>query len=815
MDSRHGIKELPVSDLRWRIDPASLPFSDTSEIDPLTTILGQNRAVESLRFGIGMRHPGYNIFVTGSAGSGRMETVKQVIQEEARNQKSVPGDLCYIHSFKRPEAPILLRLPAGQGITLKKEMHGLIEALKKEVPQLFESQEYLNRKSEISETYEKKTTSFFMALEKKVKEAGFALVSIQGRQGHPPDVMPMVDGEPIPLVKVEQLAEKGRFPKEELEKIRVNYHKIRQQIDATFLEIRELQKEIQQKNKQVDQVMFSNLVREHIDPLIKTYDTEVLTRYFTDMIEDMLENMHIFQPPSKEAMMGQAMMPMGDPFAQYSVNVLTDHTGQEGVPVIIENYPTYRNLFGSIERMVDRSGIWRTDFSKIKAGSFIKANGGYLILNLMDAITEPGVWPALKRALKSQTMEIETYDPFYLFTTTGLKPEPIDIDVKVIVLSNRSIYGLLRAYDEDTHKIFKIKADFDQSMDNTHEAVQGIASFIKARTDTHHLRPFDRTGVCALVEHAVRMAGRQEKIATTFPLLDDLILEADYFAQTEHQDKVLGRHMEQAIESRIYRSNLIEEKIQEMIDRGSIMIDARGFVVGQVNGLAVYNLGDYMFGKPSRITATTSMGKAGIINIEHEAELSGATHTKGMLILAGYLRNKYAQNKPLAISASIAFEQSYGGIDGDSASSTEVYALLSSLSEIPLDQGIAVTGSVNQQGEIQAIGGVNQKIEGFYSCCKHKGITGSQGVMIPVSNVKDLMLKKEILQAVEKGSFHIWSVSTIDEGISLLTGKHAGKRGEDGTYPQGSINSLVDAKLASLAEGLKKFGMTEEEMKKK
>ena len=811
MDSKTGIEEIPVSDLRWRMDPASLPFSDTSELEPLSVIMGQERAVNALRFGIGMRRPGYNIFVTGAADSGRMDTVKQLIEEVAQTPKSIPDDLCYIHNFKHPEAPILLRLPAGKGVMLKKDMHTMLETLKKEVPQIFESQDYINRKSEISDVYEKKTSNFFMALEKKVKEAGFALVAIQGRQGQPPDVMPLVDGEPVPLVKVEQLVEKGRFPRDEFEKIKVAYQEIRQQIDTTFLEIRELQKEIQKKNKAVDQLMFNNLVQEHLKPLIMTYDTEILGIYFNDMIEDMLENMRIFQPPSKETMMAQAMMPMGDPFAQYAINVVTDHSGQQGVPVIIENNPTYRNLFGSIERVVDRSGMWRTDFSKIKVGSFVKANGGYLVLNLIDAIVEPGVWPALKRALKSQKMEIETYDPFYLFTTTGLKPEPIDIDVKVIVLANRYIYSLLRSYDEDTSKIFKVKADFDQSMDKTEGSVQTMASFIRSQTDKHELRPFDRTGVCALVEQAVRMAGRQEKIATTLPLLSDLILEANYFAGQDNQDKVLGNHVEQAIEARIFRSNLIEEKIQEMIDRGSIMIDTQGSVVGQVNGLAVYSLGDYIFGKPSRITATTSMGKAGIINIEREAELSGATHDKGMLILGGYLRNKYAQDKPLAISASIAFEQSYSGIDGDSASSTEIYALLSSLSEIPIDQSIAVTGSVNQKGEIQAIGGVNQKIEGFYSCCMHKGITGSQGVIIPQSNVRDLMLRHEVIRAVEQGQFHIWAVANIDEGIALLTDTEAGERQEDGTYPAKSINALVDTKLKALAEGLKKFGHEDDE----
>ena len=814
MSEHHTTYEIPVSQLRWRMDPADLPFADTSEIDPLTTILGQDRAVEALHFGIGMCSAGYNIFVTGQAGSGRMETVKQLVEEVAGTNTKVPEDLCYLHNFKHPEAPVLLRLSPGKGHHLKKDMHDLIETLKKEAPQLFESQENIDRKSDISDAYEKKTTKFFMALEKKVKEAGFALVTIQGRQGHPPDVMPMVDGEPMPLAKVEQMADKGRFPKDELAKLKQDYQEIRQQIDVTFRDIRELQKEIHDKNKKVDQIMFANLVREHIDHLTEAYDSSILKEYLSDMIDDMLENMRIFQAPSKETMMAQAMMPMGDPFTQYTVNVLTDHTDQKGVPVIVENYPTYRNLFGSIERIVDRSGMWRTDFSKIKAGSFIKANGGYLIFNLMDALMEPGVWPALKRALKSRKMEIETYDPFYLFTTTGLKPEPVDMDVKVIVLSNSYVYALLRAFDEDTAKIFKVRADFDRSMDKTEDAILSLAAFVRSQTDSHDLKPFDRTGVCSLVEQSVRMAGRQEKIATTFPLLGDLIMEADYFATQDQAPKVTGEHVHKAIEARINRSNLIEEKIQEMIDRGSIMIDTRGDVVGQVNGLAVYALGDYMFGKPSRITATTSMGKAGIINIEREADLSGATHNKGVLILSGYLREKYAQNKPLAMSASIAFEQSYSGVDGDSASSTEVYALLSSLARIPISQGIAVTGSINQKGEIQAIGGVNQKIEGFYSCCKHMGITQEQGVIIPQSNVKDLMLRHEVVEAVEKGDFHIWAVAHVDEGMRILTGKDPGDRQEDGKYPEGSINGAVDAKLTDLAEGLKKFGASGEEPQK-
>lgn len=791
---------LTPDQLRWTLDTSTLPFDTTDELEPLDEILGQDRGVDALRFGIGIHRPGYNILVTGSPRTGRMDAVKKVLAKVVQDGKT-PGDLCYLNNFKEPDAPILVRLGPGLGARLKKNMQQLVEELKKEVPKLFESSEYLARKNEINEVYEKKTASFFMNLEKQVKEAGFALVTFQGRQGQPPEVMPVVDGDPTPILKLEQMVEKGRFPREEFDRIKAKHLEIKTEIDSIFLQIRVLQKEIQEKNRQADKLMFSNLAGDLIAPLKADFACAELDGYFQHMIDDMVDNIAIFftqeHPPQ---------LPMGDPFEQYSVNVLVDNGEQQGPPVIIEEYPTYRNLFGSIERIVDRSGVWRTDFSRIKAGSFVRANGGYLVLNLLDAIMEPGVWQSLKRALKSRKMEIQTYDPFYLFTTSSMKPEPIEMDIKVIVLADTYLYHMLQHYDDDVSKIFKVRADFDSTMDKTGESVLRFARFVRTQAVEHGLRPFDRSAVAALVEEAVRMGGRQEKMAATFPKLTDLLMEADYFAGQEGRDTVLHGDVSQAIEARIHRSSLIEEKIQDMIDRGSIMIDTDGAKVGQINGLAVYNMGDVMFGKPSRITAATSMGKAGIINIEREAELSGSTHNKGVLILGGYLRKMFAQDKPLAVSASIAFEQSYSGVDGDSASSTEMYALLSSLSGVPIRQGIAVTGSVNQNGEVQAIGGVNHKIEGFFACCKAKGLTGTQGVVIPRANASDLMLKAEVVEAVREGRFNIWPVSSIEEGIELLTGKKAGARRKDGTYPKGSIYALVDQRLKGLAEGMVKFG---------
>jgi len=625
----------------------------------------------------------------------------------------------------------------------------------------------------------------------------------------------MVDGKPTHIDQIEAMVEKGRFPKDEFEAMKEKYEGLQGQVQQIFLELRDLQKEIQEKVEEMDRVIFMKNASDLAAPIFKKYKARAIKKYLEIILEEMANNLQIFMPQPQAQIPGMPVMaPEVDHFQPYKVNLLVDNSEQKGPPVIIESYPTYRNVFGSIEKIVDRSGVWRTDFSKITAGSLIKAMGGYLVINLLDAVVEPGVWQALKRALKSEKLEIQTYDPFYLFTTSGLKPEPIDIDLKVVVISDPYLYHLLLNFDEDVRKIFKVRADFDTAMDKDEDAIQQISSFIKMKTEEEGLKPFDKTGVAALVEQAVRMSGRQEKISTSFPEITDFIREGDFFAGQENKTLVEEAHVEEAIEARKFRSSMVEDHIQEMIDRGTLMIGVEGEVVGQVNGLAVYSMGDYMFGKPSRITCSTSMGRAGIINIEREADMSGNTHNKGVLILGGYLRKRYAQDKPLTMSASIAFEQSYGGVDGDSASSTEIYALLSSLTEIPIKQYIAVTGSVNQKGEVQAIGGVNEKIEGFFDCCSKMGATNSQGVMIPESNVKDLMLRKDVVEAVKKGQFHVYPVKTIDEGIEILTGKKAGARNAKGAYPKGSINYLVDQKLKELAEGLKNFGNNEKDEEK-
>jgi lon-related putative ATP-dependent protease len=805
--------ELKTDELRWRLDPSTLPFDTTDDIDPLEEIIGQNRGVEAFRFGMDINKPGYNVLVTGQPRSGRLDVVTKLLQQIAQKNKP-PCEFCYVNNFKNPEAPLLLRFEAGIGSRFKKDIHAFIETLKTEIPLLFESQDYIARKKELMEAYEKRRRDFFKALNQKVEEQGFALVSIQGDPMQRPQLMPLVDNEPMPIHNLDEMVKKGRFPEDEYKDIKKKFKKLKKDIDQMFFEINELQKEVGDKGQETDRHMFIATASEYMAPLLKSYSNEASQKYLEAIVENMADNLMIFFPKSEGSQQEQMMSMMqqpGDPFMAYQVNLLVDNSEQKKQPVIIESYPTYRNLFGSIERVVDNRGVWRTDFTKIKIGSFLKANGGYLVLNLHDILTEPGVWPALKRALKTKMMEIQTFDPAYWFTSSGIKPEAIEIDIKVILLSDPYLYQLLLHYDEDVPKIFKVRADFDLSMNKTDDTIRKFSEFIRATTKDEELRAFDKGGVAALVEQSVRMTGRREKLSTSFPRITDLIREADYWAGRQDATVVGEEHVDKAIEARIYRSNLVEEKIQEMIDRGSMMIDTKGSVVGQVNGLSVYMLGDYMFGRPSRITATTSMGKAGVINIEREAKLAGPIHNKGVLILSGYLRRKFAQNKPLSISASLAFEQSYSGVEGDSASSSEIYALLSSLSEIPIKQNIAVTGSVNQKGEIQPIGGANAKIEGFFDCCKSAGLTGEQGVLIPATNVADLMLRKDVVEAVKKGKFHVYAIKTIDEGIEILTGTAAGNHLKDGGYPKGTINCLVDNKLKELAEGLYTFAKEEED----
>lgn len=810
-------EEVPVEKLRWRCDPNSFPMETTEAIEPCQEIIGQERALEAIRVGLEIESIGYNIFVTGLAGTGRFTTIKAVFEEMDVKGK-IPNDLCYVNNFKNPDMPHMLSLPAGQGNGFKKEMETLIETLKKKVPLIFENENYLNKKKELVEGFRNRQAEMFREFEKKVNKEGFALVQIQMGPYSRPSIFPVVEGNPVNIEQLETMVEENKFSREELERIKGKQAEMVNALEDIFKETRKSEKEIKDELSALDTEMISPAVKDSVTDIKERFNYEKIHHYLDGVQEDIVANFHRFRekeesPPSP--IPGLVLPQPADTFAEYQVNILVDNSETKGAPIIVEMTPNYRNLFGTIERVVDRSGVWKTDFTHIKAGSFLRANGGYLIFNALDGLMEPGVWPALKRTLKNQVMEVQTFDPFYFFATTALKPEPIECNTKIIMIGDTHLYHLLFNMDDDFKKIFKIKADFDSVTGKDEDKIRQYASFIRKVCDEEKLRPFDRTGVAAVVEHGVRIAGRQKKLSTRFHLIADLLREANYWAGKDGSPVVKEAHVDKAIEKRAYRLNLVEEKIQEMIDDGTILIDSDGMVAGQVNGLSVYNLGDYAFGKPSRITVKTSLGKAGIINIEREVEMSGPIHNKGVYILSGYLRDRYAQDKPITMSASICFEQSYSGVEGDSASSTELYGLLSSLSGLPLRQDIAVTGSVNQKGEVQPIGGVNEKIEGFFEVCKAKGLTGKQGVMIPHLNIDDLMLRKDVVQAVQEGKFRVYPVKTIDQGIAILTGVEAGDLLEDGRFKEGTVNGLVDRKLQKLGKKIKEYEGGGEEAKEK
>ncbi|MEW5909639.1 MAG: ATP-binding protein, partial [Thermodesulfobacteriota bacterium] len=552
MTEQRSQRIVPIEKLRWHLDPATLPFETTGELNPLKEIVGQDRGVQAFHFGIRMKKPGYNIFVTGQPGSGRKATVKQLLEELA-DAGPPPDDLCYVNNFQSPESPILIRLPAGQGTLLKQEVKEYVSVLRKEIPNIFTSDEYVNAKKEILEASEKKAKGFFKNLDQKVKEEGFALVDIQVGQGKRPELMPLVDGQPVHIDQLEDMTEKGRFPKEEYHQLRKRYENLKEQIDRIFQDLRELQKEVQSNMERMDRAAFIKAASGPGESIAEKYKNPKVNAYFKSMLQDMADNLSIFQPQAQPQMPGLfPFMPEADSFQTYSINLLVDNSLRKRPPVIVEEYPTFKNIFGNIDRIVDRSGIWRTDFSKIKAGSLLHANGGYLVFYLHDAMVEPGVWQGLKRALKSKKLEFQSFDPFNFFSSSGMKPEPIELDVKVVIMTDSYLFHLLQYYDEDVKKIFKVRADFNTSMDKTDQNIVRLCEFIKTTTDEEHCRPFDRTAAAALIEEAVRMTGRQEKISSLFPAIKDLILDADHWAGTENRNLVEEKDVDKAVASKIF-----------------------------------------------------------------------------------------------------------------------------------------------------------------------------------------------------------------------------------------------------------------------
>ncbi len=798
------LQPLSAEKLRYRCPPESFSFETTAELEGGFEIIGQDRAIKAIRLGLSVPSPGYNILVQGLTGTGKETTVKSILETVA-DKKTIPQDICYVHNFDDPDSPNVLYLPPGDGAELRRQMNTLVEYLERTVPAVLESDEFKQRRTQLIETEGQKGRGVIKEFEERIKKENFVLVEIRFGPMTKTELAPIVESKPRPGDELEQMLAEGQIERDEYERIDKVRDAFAEELDDVLKHARDTERQIAEALKALVYGFGAEIINPRIDELKQRHPGERSHRFLEHVRHDVLENLEQFIPkPDASGQAGIAALLVGqaDRLVEYRINLLVDNSTTEGAPIVVESHPSYKNLFGTIERTWDRGGQTHTDFTRIKAGSLLKAVGGYLVLSFIEILSEPGVYQSLKRTLKSGKVDIQGFDPANLFTATALKPEAIEAEVKVVLIGDPQSYQIFYQHDPDFRKTFKIKADFDTVIPRTPASMGRYASFVARTTALEKMRPLDGAATAAVVEEGVRLAGRQNKLSTRFSDVADLLREANYWAEDEASDVIRSEHIDRTVAERVQRRNLVETRISEMIEEGIIMIDSRGVREGQVNGLSVYDLGDYRFGRPTKITAVVATGRAGIINIERESDLSGRSHNKGMLILAGYLRSRFAQRRPMTLSASLAFEQSYSGVDGDSASSTELYALLSAISGIPLRQDIAVTGSVNQMGEIQAIGGVNEKIEGFFDTCLAAGLTGTQGVMIPHTNVDDLMLRKDVVKAVEEGKFNIYSITTIEEGIELLTGTVAGHV-QAGKYPTGSVYGKVERRLARMARDLR------------
>ncbi|MBI3977185.1 MAG: AAA family ATPase [Chloroflexi bacterium] len=804
---------VPASKLRWRCEPDRFTFLCTDDIAPLEEFVGQDRALRAIEFGLSVHRPGYNIFASGLTGTGKTTVIQQYLQQAAAARAGValPDDWCYVYSDANPDRPTILRLPRGRGRELRDHLTALLARLRKALPEAFHGEDYRKLGKQAVDAGQDRRRAILTALDRRAREAGFLL------QGTPSGVavVPMLSGQPVTDEQFLALPEPVRTD------IEAKRAELLQQVEAAFEEVGRLEAATSEQIRTLNQQVAEFTVGRPFAEIEGQFgDQPDAVDFLKGVRAFTLRNVELFlQPdgaPSQPAD-GKDQPSAGtngrrielsriqDPFIPFRVNLFVDHSGSSGPPIVVEPNPTWGNVFGKLERRAFM-GAYFSDHTMLKPGALALANGGYLILNGRDVLINPGVWEGLKRALRTKEARLE--DPaeqMGMVVPVGLRPQPLPLDVKVIMTGDFGLYQLLARADEDFWEIFKVQADFDTRVDRTDRNLDAYASFICATCQRDGLVAFDRDAVCRVAEFGARLAGDQRKLTARFGLLRDVLIETDYWTRRAGAPMAGGAHVRQALEARVYRSSLIAERMRELIAEGTIFVEVAGAVVGQVNGLAVYDLGTVAFGRPSRITARTFMGRDGVVNIERVSQLSGPTHDKGVLILAGYLGATYAQDRPLALTATLTFEQSYEGVEGDSASSTELYAILSSLADLPVRQGLAVTGSVNQRGSIQPIGGVNEKIEGYFDVCRLMGLTGEQGAIIPESNVPNLNLREDVVEAVERRQFHVYAVRTVDEGIALLTGVPAGARDETGQFPEGTVHARVEQQVRRFADGLRTF----------
>jgi len=796
------VNELPAEKLRKECDASFMRCDSTRQLAPLQGIIGQERAVRALKFGLGIRERGFNIYVAGFPGTGRTTAVKNFVEEIARSEPA-PPDWCYINNFSNQYEPKALKLPSGKGKEFRDDVKSLIENIRAALPKAFESDEYTRKREATLQGLENQRKELINQLNAKVQQEGFVI------QNTPIGLLliPVIKGKPVNENEFLTLPQKIKGA------IQEKRERLESELRNAMRQLSDMEQKIHDELKKLNSDVALYAIGHLVNALMEKYKgTPEVTAYLQNVQNDIIENLAQFvtRGAPQQQLPFPAPWMKEDPFKKYEVNVIVDNSNVKGAPVVIESNPTYQNLFGRTEKEV-QFGALITDFTMIRGGALHKANNGYLIVPVEELLRNPFAYDGLKRALKTERITIEELEARYGFISTkSLKPQPVPLNVKVILIGNPYLYQQLFSLDMEFIELFKVKAEFDTTMPRTDENVQQYAAFVCTLCKKENLKHLDGLGLAKLVEYSSRLAEDQQKLSTRFAEVADVVREANFYATQEKSEQATGKHVKKAIEERIYRSKLIQEKIQEMIQRGVLLIDTDAEKVGQVNGLSVTGLGDFAFGTPSRVTTSIGLGREGVIDIEREAKMGGPIHTKGVLILSGYLNEKYARDRPLSLSARLVFEQNYGGVEGDSASSTELYAILSALSGLPIKQSLAVTGSVNQKGEVQAIGGVNEKIEGFFEVCKAKGFTGKQGVMIPGSNVQNLMLKEEIVDAVKAGQFHLYAVKTIDEGMEVLTGVKAGERREDGTFENGTVNHKVDTRLKNMAEKLREFQLPPE-----
>ncbi len=797
---RRADLEVPPQRLRRRLDPALLPFRTTAEVEPLRGTIGQPRALDALEFGAETQSAGYNLFVSGAPGSGRLSTVREHLERLAA-ARPAPHAWVYVHDFERPDSPRAIRLPAGLGRRFAADMDEFVEHARRRIAQAFEDEHYGQRRQEILNEIGRRRESLLEELQRFAAARGFMVELTPGGIV----AIPIVGGRPLPAEAVRRMSEAERT---ELER---RGGEVQGEVQSVLRRLNQIEREAGEQIRQLDREVALFALDPLFHDLRERYvgQPEVLA-HLEEVREDIPDHLADFRrepAPAQPLPMGPPELQAQQHLARYRVNVLVDQGDRPGAPLVLELNPTYYNLLGRVEYRPS-FGMLVTDFLQIKAGSLHRANGGFLIVEALDVLRNPFAWDVLKRALIARQIRIENLsEQFSPVPTASLTPEPIPLDVKVVLIGSPLLYRLLYELDEQFRELFKVKVDFAPDMDWNEEHVQGYAAFISRCVRSSGLRHFDRSAVARVVEYGSRLREHQGKLSARLLDISDIVSEASFWAGRAGHEVVQAEDVDRAVAKKEYRSNLLEERVREMITEGTVLIDTEGARVGQVNGLTVIDLGDHRFGMPARVTARVSLGRGSVVSVEREIELSGPIHSKGFLIVSGYLAQQYAQEHPLAVHATLTFEQSYDEVEGDSASSTELYTLLSALSGLPLDQGIAVTGSVNQHGEIQAVGGVTEKIEGFYRVCQARGLNGRQGVIIPAANVPHLALDEKTLAAIEAGRFHVWAVRTVDEGIELLTGRPAGRRQADGTFPPGSVHRLVDERLGSYAERLRAFSV--------